>query len=159
MAREVNTMTAPRAIIKKNGKAIGYIRNFRTTENISRGRVVGLGRLTPRELPALGWTGTWSCDFYLIDLKKSGIPDLDPRQVNSVEQYSDSLKLSGDIVDIYVYKEEAITTGVLITDKQESSFAVIRNVHLNASNWDITENNISAKNQSGEYTDPIILPI
>lgn len=159
MPREVNTMTAPRAIIKSNGKAIGFIRNFRTTESINRGRVVGLGRLTPRELPALGWTGTWSCDFYLIDLKRSGIPNLEPRQVNSVEAYSDSLKLSDLVVDIYVYKEEAVSTGVLIVDKEETSFAVVRNVHLNQSNWDITEGNISAKQQSGEYTDPIILPI
>lgn len=159
MAAEQRTMTSPKAIIKVDGKPIGYIRNLRTTETIQRGSVQGLGRLTKRELPALAITCTWNCDFYLIDLNTSGIPKLDNRNVQTVDQYKNTKILLERPVDIYVYKKDnpTVENGV-VTAYSESVFAIVRNVYLNSSGWDITENQISARNQSGEYTDPIILP-
>ncbi len=79
MPAQQKTMTAPRATIKVNGQAVGLIRNLRVTETIQRGSVMGLGRLTKKEMPALSITCTWSCDQYLIDLKDTGIPGLNNR--------------------------------------------------------------------------------
>lgn len=161
MALEQKTMTAPRAIIKVDGKSIGYMRNIRITETINRGMVMGLGRLTKRELPALSINCTWNCDFYLIDLTKTGIPGVNKRKVQSVEQYKDTLILLEKPVDIYIYKKEMEAEdgqGVVISTKPVE-FAVLRNVYLNTESFDVTENQISSQNQSGEYTEPIIFPI
>ena len=161
MALEQKTMTAPRAIIKVDGKAIGYMRNIRITETINRGMVMGLGRLTKRELPALSINCTWNCDFYLIDLTKTGVPGVNKRQVQSAEQYKDTLVLLEKPVDVYIYKKEMEAEdgqGVVISTK-EAEFAVLRNVHINTESFDVTENQISSQNQSGEYTEPIIFPI
>ena len=46
-------MTAPLAIIKINSVTVGKMKNVRITETIRRGRVTGVGRLNPEELPAL----------------------------------------------------------------------------------------------------------
>jgi hypothetical protein len=160
MAYEQKTMTSPRAIIKVGGKAIGYIRNMRITETIQRGSVKGLGRLTDREKPALSIQCTWNCDFYLIDLTKTGIPGANKRRVNSVEQYKDTLVLLERPLDIYIYKKEMTSEqdGVVVSTSQ-GEFAILRNVYLNSESFDVTENQVSSQNQSGEYTEPIIFPI
>ena len=40
-------MTAPIAIIQINGVNVGKMKNVRITESIRRGRVTGIGALTP----------------------------------------------------------------------------------------------------------------
>lgn len=158
MAREANTMTAARAIIKSRGKAIGYMKNLRITENINRGSVMGIGRLSEREKPATSYRGTWSCEFYLIDLEISGIPGLDPKRTNTTKVYEDTLVLAEVPLDIYVYKKDVESmTGDLVTATKETELAIIRNIYLNSSGWDVTENQISARQQSGDFTDPIVL--
>jgi len=152
------TMTAPRAVISVNGNPIGLIRNLRATETIQRGSVMGCGRLTKKEMPALSITCTWSCDQYLIDLSKTGIPGLNPRNVNSREIYKDTLILAEISVDILVSKKEAVTTeDGIVTESKEGDFCTLTDVYLNSSSWDVTENQISAHNQSGEYLEPVIL--
>jgi len=161
MPAQQRTMTAPRATIKVNGVAVGLIRNLRTTETIQRGSVMGLGRLTKKEMPALSITCTWSCDQYLINLKDTGIPGLNDREVNSPEHYKDTLILAETPVDIVIAKRIAtVTNGAgIVTEADDSEFATLKDVYLNSSSWDVTENQISAHNQSGEYLEPIILPL
>lgn len=159
MALEQKTMTAPRAIIKVDGKAVGYIRNIRATETMQRGSARGLGRLTDLEKPILGITCTWSCDFFLVDLKRTGIPGLNNRQVSSQEQYQNTLMLLERPVDILIAKKDMVTeeNGV-VTSTKDTTFAKLGNVYLSSESFDVTENAISSKNQSGEYTEPILFP-
>ncbi len=158
MPAQQKTMTAPRAIIKVDGKAVGLVRNLRTTETIQRGSVMGLGRLTKKEMPALSITCTWSCDQYLINLKDTGIPGLNNREINSPEVYKDTLTLAEIPVDIVVAKREAtVTENGVVTAAIDGDFATLQDVYLNSSSWDVTENQISAHNQSGEYLEPILI--
>lgn len=158
MAAQNATMTAARAVIKRNGIAIGLIRSLRVTETKQRGSVMGLGEVTKRERPLLSITCTWSCDQYLIDLKTSGIPGIDNREVQSVTQYKDTQILLSVPVDIVVYKKDVqtITDGV-VTQSKNNVFAVLRDVYLDTTSFDITENAVSGFQQSGEYTTPILL--
>jgi hypothetical protein len=157
---QLATMTAARAIIKKNGKAIGYIRGLRLTENKQRGSVMGVGEVTKKERPLLSITCTWSCDFYLIDLLESGIPDLDKRDVQSIGLYKDTQTLLASAVDIQVYKKDVVTvSGGVVTKTKGTVFCTVNDVYLDSTSWDITENQISMFNQSGEYTSPVILAI
>ena len=47
MAKNEKVMTAPIALIQINGVTCGKMKNVRITESIRRGRVSGLGTLTP----------------------------------------------------------------------------------------------------------------
>ena len=160
MAAQNATMTAARAIIKRNGIAIGYIRTLRCTETKQRGTVMGLGEVTKRERPLLSITCTWNCDFYLIDLKTTGIPGLDNRQVQSTEQYKDTQILLAAPVDIVVYKKDvkSVVGGVVVETKNDV-LCTIKDVYLDTTSWDVSENAISMFNQSGEYTQPVILAV
>jgi len=153
-------MTAVKAIIKVNGVAIGIFRSIRTNENIQRGDVRGLGNMTSQELPALGITCTFNADMYMINLRRSTIEGLDPRNVNSVEAYANSLLLGQRPVDLYIYKKDANVTGgqLIVENFDEADFAIIRDLHLESSGWDITEGQISGRNMSGRYLNPVILP-
>lgn len=160
MGLQNETMTAAKAIIKVNGKAVGYMRNIRLTENKQRGSVMGLGEVTKKERPLLAINCTWACDFYMIDLKKTGIPGLDNREVQTVEQYKNTQILLNVPVDITIYKKDVktITNGV-VTETKNEVFCNVTDVYLDNTSWDVNENQISMMNQSGEYTTPVLLSI
>lgn len=160
MPAQLATMTAARAIIKVNGVAIGYMKNLRITESKQRGSVMGLGEITKRERPILAINCTWACDFYLIDLKTTGIPGLDNRQVQSVQQYKDTQVLLNVPVDIAVFKKDVLTiTNNVVTATKQEELCTLKDVYLDSTSWSIDENAISGFNQSGEYTTPVILSL
>lgn len=153
-------MTAPRAIIKSRGRAIGEMRNLRVTETVQRGSVRGLGTLFESERPPLSFNGSWNCDMYMIDLKRSGIPGLDNRNVSNTKIWEQTKLLLEEPIDIYVFKKEMQTldeSGNVVA-VSEGDFAVIRDVYLDTMSFDISEGAVSSYNQSGVYTQPIILP-
>jgi hypothetical protein len=160
MPAQLATMTSARAIIKSNGVAIGYMKNLRCTETKQRADVKGIGRVYKLERPIVGGTCTWSCDFAVVDLKKTGIPNLDNKTVQSITQYENTQVLLENTVDIYVYKKDIQTiVGGIVTAVNETVFAILRDVYLDSSNWDISENQVSSMSQSGEYLNPVILPV
>lgn len=161
MAVQNETMTAAKAIIKKNGVAIGYMKQLRCTEAKQRGTVMGIGRVTKLERPLMSITCTWNCDFYFIDMKKSGIPGLDNREVQSQQQYEDTLILTGIPCDIVVYKKDVqtITNGVVTAANLDGVLFTIKDVYLDNTSWDISENQISSFSQSGEYTTPVLMSV
>jgi len=160
MSAQLATMTSARAIIKSNGVAIGYMKNLRCTETKQRADVKGIGRVYKLERPIVGGTCTWSCDFTVIDLVKTGIPKLDNKSVQSITQYENTQVLYENTVDIYVYKKDVQTiVGGIVTAVNETVFAILRDVYLDSSNWDISENQVSSMSQSGEYLIPVILPV
>lgn len=152
-------MTAPLAVIKKGTTVIGKMKNVRVTETIRRGRVSGLGELTPQELPAMEWNGTITCQFYLIDLKQTGIPGATPNDKTAkLERYVDTVLLDEDGVNIVIYKKVKdlidATTG-LITHKLEE-FATINKCFMDREGFDINEGQISGKDQDFTYMTPIL---
>lgn len=158
MAAEQKTLTAARAVIKVNGKAIGRLRNFRASETISRAPVTGLGRLTKLEIPAVSFSATWSASFYTIDFAKiTDFPGLDNRNLGSVEQWKNTLTLAEIPIDIYIYKKDNPTVeNGIVTATSDTIFAVIRNCYLNTRGFDLNEGAVSGTDISGEYTEPII---
>jgi hypothetical protein len=159
-------LTGALAIIKLNGNPIGKMKNVRVSESIQRGRVSGIGELTPQELPALSWNGTLSCSFYSIDFQSDGIagvdgnPDLGvTRTSGSIAEWVEHVILQEQGVDIDIYKkvQDAVdaVTGQLknITPKP---FARIEQLFLDSDGMDITENGIAGRDQSFTFKNPII---
>lgn len=156
-------MTAPLAIIKQGGNVIGKMKNVRITETIRRGRVSGLGELTPQELPALEWNGTLNCQFYLIDFQATGVPGANPRSINgSAQEYVDNVLLEEDGVDITIFKKvdngtTDPTTGLINSALVE--FANVKAAFIDREGFDITEGQISGKDQDFTYMDPILYEV
>ena len=156
-----NVMTAPRAIVKVNGQTIGLIRNIRVTETVQLGDVQGLGSLTTVELPALSIKCNCQIDFFFVNLQKSTIPGLDVRDVQTVNDYVNTLLFGDAPVDIYIYKKEsAVPPGTrIVTEVTDDDFVVIRDLHLESTSFDISEGQVSGRNISARYLNPIISPV
>ena len=156
-------MTAPLAVIKKDGNIIGKMKNVRVTETIRRGRVSGLGELTPQELPALEWNGTLNCQFYMINILDTGVPDANPRQIDlSAQEYVDNVLLEEDGVDIQIFKKVDAGTVSSTTGLIESTlepFATVQAAFTDREGFDITEGQISGKDQDFTYMKPILFNV
>lgn len=151
------SITAPIAIIKVNGKTIGMMRNIRITENIQRGDVKGIGRLTPLERPALGWNGQLQCDFINVNFEKSTIPGAANRNVNTAEEFVNYLLLNEIPVEVIVFKKIPDDADPL--SYKEEIYATISDLFLESDSFNIAEGQISGKNQSFSYLTPIIFPV
>ena len=159
-------LTGALAIIKLNGQPIGKMKQIRVTENINRGRVSGVGELTPQELPALQWNGTVSCSFYSIDFKSDGVAGLEgtpdkgvTRIAGSVPDWVEHVILQEQGVDIDIYKkiQDVIdpVTG-LLKNETPAPFATIEGLFLDRDGFDISENGISGRDQDFTFMNPII---
>jgi len=152
------TMSAPLAIIKKDGKPIGLMKDIRVTETFRRQKVTGLGRLIPRERPLTDWDGQFSCGFYTINLKETGIPDAVQRDVPGIQEWIDNVLLQEDGVDVTIFKKvkDVLDTETgLITPKLEE-FATIRAAFVERDSFDISEGQVSGQNQDFVYNQPIL---
>lgn len=156
-------MTAPLAIIKVGGVAIGKMKNIRVTENIRRGRVTGIGRLTPEELPALDWSGTLNAGFYTIkldgqdELAKKGIL----RKVNNLQEFVDTVLLQEDGVQVDILKKvkDSVDPNTGIITPRYEIFGSIRGGFLTREGFDISEGQISGKDVDFEYLEPILFSL
>lgn len=155
------TLTAPLAVIKVNGIPVGKMRDLRISETYRRGRVSGLGELTPSELPALEWNGTLTCDFYEIDFSKTGIPDAIKRVAPSLKEFVDNVLLQEEGVDVVIFKKVKKTvdpTTGLIKSKLQPHVTV-RGCFLDREGMNISEGQVSGHNQEFSYIDPIIFSL
>jgi hypothetical protein len=166
-------LTAPLAVIKVNGIVIGKMRSIRCTESIRRGAVRSLGQLNIDELPAIEWSGTLSCEFMTIDLKKSMIPGAINRIAKTIDEWANNVLLQEDGVQIDILKRvksiqqpDALFPNVSpdpnfiqrnITGDYEV-FASIKGCFLTREGFNISESSISSRDVEFEYTTPIIYP-
>ena len=161
MAKNEKVMTAPLAIIQINSVTVGKMKNVRITENIRRGRVTGLGTLTPSELPALEWQGSLSCSSYTINfnllanIAKKGTF----RNANSLEEWANAILLQEDGLEIAILrkvKDGAIETETELVSTKYETFAKVAGAFATREGFDIQEGQISGRDTEFEYTTPIL---
>jgi len=153
-------LTAPLAIIRQEGIAIGKMRGLRGNENYQRGRVQGIGKTNADELPLLSFAGTLTCDFYAIDFRNSQIPKAVFRSVQTNQGYFDTLLLQELGIQLDIYKKvrtDGATTGIPISI-EEQPWAIITGLFIDGDSFDINEGQVSGRNQSFQFIDPIIFP-
>lgn len=161
-------MTAPLAVIKFNGIAIGRMRDITLTESIARGSVRGIGSLTVQEVPAIAYDCTLNCGLYLIDFSKAmnfinnfdsvkGAPILQ-RRVKSADEFVDTVLLQEDGVTVDVMRKVTSstdpTTGIITSALQ--IFASIKGAFLTRESMNISEAQIGGRNADFIYTTPVI---
>lgn len=155
-------MTAPLAVIKVNGKAIGKMKNIRVTESIQRGTVQGIGALNNSEVPAIKWDGTMNCSFYTINFNNQNelIKTALLRNVNTVQEFVDNVLLQDEGVTIDILKKvkDTVTPEGIIKPKYEV-FASIVSAFPNRESFDIAEGQISGRDVDFQYLEPILFPL
>lgn len=160
MANE-RAMTAPLAIIQINSVTVGKMKNVRLTENIRRGRVGGIGRMTPSELPALEWQGTLSCSAYTINFNlllnklKRGFY----RNAGSLEAWANALLLEENGLEISVLrkvKDGEIDPETGMVNTKYETFAKVTGAFVTREGFDIQEGQISGRDGDFEYLEPVL---
>jgi len=165
------TLTAPLALISTpGGKPIGKMRGLRMTETIDRIPVRGIGALVPSELPAVGWSGSLTCDFFTIDLSgvdpqtgdpHTRVPGSLARAVPDLAAWVDNVLLQEDGVQLEILKK--IKTGVNATTGLNEGihvpFGTIRGCFVNREGFDIQDGQVSGTNQEFMYLTPLIFLI
>jgi len=149
-------ITAPLAVIKVNGVAIGKMKDIRVQESFQRGRVQGIGRINASDKPITGWDGTLSCSFYNVNLKESSLPGALNRSFNTLQDFVDNLLLNEDGVQVVLYKKVKGPNGV---GSALEVVATVNKLLIESDAFDLSEGATSGKNQSFSYLDPIIEPV
>lgn len=154
-------MTAPLAIIQINSVTVGKMKNVRITENIRRGRVSGLGRLNPEEIPALEWSGSLSCSSYTINfnllankLKKGAF-----RNAGTVEEWANAILLQEDGLEIAILrkvKDGQIDAETGLVKTKYETFAKTVGAFMTREGFDIQEGQISGRDTEFEYLEPVL---
>jgi hypothetical protein len=161
MAKNQRVFTAPLAVIQINSVTVGKMKNVRITENIRRGRVTGMGRLNPEELPALEWTGSLTCSSYTINfnllankMKKGTF-----RNAGTIEEWANAILMQEDGLEIAILRKvkdgEIDLESGLVKTKYET-FAKIAGAFATREGFDVQEGQISGRDTEFEYTDPIL---
>lgn len=161
MANKVKTLTAPLAIIQINSVPVGKMKNVRITESIRRGRVTGLGELTPSELPALEWQGGLSCSSYSINfnLLANHIKKGTFRDLGNINDWANALLLQEDGLEIAILrkvKNGAIDPETGAVSVSYETFAQVNGAFATREGFDIQEGQISGRDTEFEYTTPIL---
>jgi len=149
------TLSAPLAIVKVTGTdgalvTIGKMKSLRATESFTRGRVVGLGEITPDELPVLGWNGTVNVGQYAITLN-TGILNSINRNFSTPADFVKNL-LFNEGIQIDLLKKVKQTDGTFT----EETVASIVDAHLTSEGLEVSEGQIGGRDAAFEYKTPIL---
>jgi hypothetical protein len=152
-------LTGAIALIKVGNTYVGKMKDVRASENMRRARVSGLGTILPKELPVTEWSGTLNCSFYLIDLKTSGLPGAILRDVQTVQEFEDTLVLNevGLTVEIFKKVSDVILPNGAIRPKL-TPVGVISGLQIESESFNVAEGQVSGRDQSFQYMNPIIRP-
>ena len=159
--KNTRVMTAPLAIIKINSVTVGKMKNVRITETIRRGRVTGVGRLNPEELPALEWSGSLSCSSYTINFNLlANVSKLGTfRNAATVEEWANAILLQEAGLEISILRKvrdgEIDTETGLVKTKYET-FAKVNAAFATREGFDVQEGQISGRDTDFEYLEPIL---
>lgn len=169
MAAEL-TLTGSIAVIKVNGQPVGLMRNVRISESTRRVPVRGLGSVIPKEAPVVEWAGSVSCSFFEISYEKSGVKDAIRRDVgignalsqiatgNNQTNFEDNLVLDtvGVQLDLYKKIQDVIDPASGLIVPKLKPYAIIGRCLIESDNVTIDEGNVSGRDQTFMYLDPVV---
>lgn len=162
-------LTAPLAIISVSGNIVGTAKTLNISENFRRGRVTGIGRANPREVPFLEFSGTLNASFYNIDykthpfghkglLRKTGASDPFFNTL-LLQEVGFDLLLVRRMPDIANFPTEGRDPATNIIQQTEEIFAKIPNCFITSDGFNLNEGQISERNGTFEFTDGIFFAV
>lgn len=154
------TMTAPLAIIKVQGVAVGKIKTIRCSETVRYGKTVGLGRMNPDEMMPLDWSGTANASAFLIDLRQPVFPGSLNRVAQTADQFFDTLLLNSDGIQIDVLRKifgSKNAQGIILPAYE--IVVSLKAMFATRESFDISDGQISGRDVDFEYMTPFLFPI
>lgn len=160
----MGVLTAPLAVIKVSGVAIGFMKSIRITETFNRGTVRGIGKLNPAEVPALTWDGSLSCGLYLIDFAKA-LNKLEDarvvqRKVQTIEDFVNTILLNENGLQLDLMRKIKVSqdpqTGIIVPGFE--IFGSVKRAFITRESMDISESQITGRDVDFTYIDPITVP-
>lgn len=157
-------LTAPLAVIKVGGIAIGKMQNISFDENTNRVAVRGIGNLTPDEVPAVAWDGTLTCSQYTIDFSKALNQLTDgkalQRAVNTIDEFVDTVLLQEEGMTLDIMRKVIDTADPVTGIKKHKLeiFMSVKGCFQTRDGISIAEGQISQRNASFMYINPVIYP-
>jgi len=155
-------LTAPLAIVRVGGVAVGKMKNIRIQENIRRGRVGGIGKLTPDEVPAIEWSGSLNCSAYTVKFSENLLPKALTRKVNTVDEFVDTVLLQENGVQVDLMRKISAGPPDAVTGIIPSTleiFASVKGCFPTREGFDVQEGQISGRDIDFDYTTPILYPL
>lgn len=162
-------LTAPTAVIMVGQTVVGEAKTLNISENFRRGRVTGIGRANPIEVPFLEFSGTVNASFYNIDYSAhpfghSGIL----RKTDTSSAFFSTMLLQEvgfDLIlmekkpDIANFAPEGRDPNTQIIQEVENVFAKIPNCFITSDGFNLNEGQISERNGTFEFTDGIYFSV
>lgn len=161
MAASNTVLTSPKAYVTIGGKPAGYIKNLSCNESFQRATVKGLGNLTDQEVPVVGHSGTWSCDYWFIDFDQPALKEMINR-MGGLEAFKNTLVLGEFPFSIVVYKKtatliDAAAKLVVTADKTGKTIVRLDECYIDSQNFQMSEGGVASLNTSGRYLQPVAL--
>lgn len=158
-------LSAPLALIKQSDgqggfKTIGKMKNIRVTETFRRLDIKGIGQLYPVERPVIDWSGTMTCQSFVIDLQASGLVGAPNRNTNDAEKFANTLLMNETGIEVHMYRK--IKSGVnpdtgIVENIGEDVIAVIKDAFIERESFDLVEGQVMGKDQDFSYLTPILV--
>ena len=162
-------LTAPLAIIMVGTTVVGTAKTINVSENFRRGRVTGIGRANPKEVPFLEFSGTLNASWYNIDysVHPFGHRGL-LRKTGQSEPFFNTLLLQEvgfDLLfirkrpDVVNFPPEGRDPATNIIQEVDEIFAKIPNCFITSDGFNLNEGQISERNGTFEFTDGIFFAV
>jgi hypothetical protein len=163
-------LTAPTAIIMVGGVVVGEAKTLNISENFRRGRVTGIGRANPLEVPFLEFSGTVNASFYNIDYSAHpfGHSSILRKTDTSSAFFSTMLlqEVGFDLIltqrkpDLANFPPEGRDPNTqIIQEIPDLVFAKIPNCFITSDGFNLNEGQISERNGTFEFTDGIYFSV
>lgn len=157
-------ISAPIALIKSIDPStgspviIGKMKNIRVTETFRRLDVKGIGQLYPVERPIVDWSGSLTCQSFVVDLFKAGFQNSPNRNTNDPEKFANTLLLNDQGIQIFMYRKIIQTTDSygIVTSILEDPITAIYDAYIERDSFDIVEGQVMGKDQDFSYLTPIL---
>lgn len=151
--------TAPKAFIKINQKAAGYIRDLSWTETFQRAEIAGLGSLVNQEVPVVKQTGSFTVGQFFIDLQRPEFKAMLDRN-EGLDAILHTLALGEKAFSIVMFSKTVTAKngdGTLVTDinPEGKLIASLDNCFIDSQAFNLSEAGIAGFNTSGRYLDPV----
>lgn len=152
-----NSVTGAVGRLKVGDQIIGKVRSVRANENYRLGNVRGIGNPTPQEKPFLEFDGTVNVSQYFVDFRKAMLPGSINRELSTTQQWVDWMLLNTEGIQLDVLKKvkDTVNENGIVVPKFKT-IAVIKGVYIDSSSFDMNEGQISGKDASFQFTEPII---
>ena len=139
------------------GNIIASMQGISVDENHNRQPVYGLGRYTAYEAPAVSFSGSFTCDYFVMKLADfNPIPNAFDN-VGSLQQVTSNILLQDMGLEVFICKfiPHVGQPGIGQIQGYYETFAHITDAYLTKNSFSIRENTIVTQNQGFMTLNPI----